>query len=320
MAISCECRHCTTKFWAPDNLAGQKIACPVCERGVRVPGGPPPLEGSEERRRARGAGPGGPSRPPSLMDVLEEELGPGAALAAAAEEMAGPRTSPPPGRAWEPGYRGMISRRSMIRLSPAAALGVLAAGALAFYVLILLAAPPVGKVLSLLLFLTGMGVVFTGVCWHLYVALREETACFVWSIVTFPFYFLYFLMTRWEKTRKPFLVIFGGLVLCAGSYGGMLYADFLASPAKKQPATGTGKPGSGPGLKFKLAPDAVPGSTAAEPAGKPGPQAPAGPAPDAAVKDPAKKPTPRPKTPPDEMDYEPAKDLTTPPTEGWKGK
>jgi len=309
MAISCQCRHCTTKFWAPDNLAGRKIACPVCERGVRVPGGPPSLEASEARLRGGGSGPAGIGRPPSLIDVLEEELGPGAALAAAAEEMAGPRTSPPPGRAWEPGYRGMISRRSMIRLSPAAALGVLGAGALAFYVLILLAAPPVGWLLSLLLFLTGIGVVFTGVCWHLYVALREETACFVWSLVTFPFYFLYFLMTRWEKTMKPFLVIFGGLLLCAGSFGGMLYTDFLAAPARKQPAAGAEKPGSAPGLKFRLAPEAAPGAAAA---------APAGPARDAAVQGPAKKAAPRPKTSPDEIDYEPAKDLTTPPTEAPK--
>jgi hypothetical protein len=234
--------------------------------------------------------------------------------------MAGPRTSPPPGRAWEPGYRGMISRRSMIRLSPAAALGVLGAGALAFYVLVLLAKPMLGWLLSLLLFLTGIGVVFTGVCWHLYVALREETACMVWSIVTFPFYFLYFLMTRWEKTKKPFLVIFGGLVLCGGSFGGMLYTDFLANPAKKQPAAGAEKPGATPGLKFKLGPDAAPGPTAAEPAGKPGAQAAAGQAPDPTGQAPAKKTTPRPKTSPDEMDYEPAKDLTTPPAEGWKDK
>jgi len=199
----------------------------------------------------------------------------------------------------------------MIRLSPAAALGVLGAGALAFYVLILLAKPLLGWLLSLLLFLTGIGVVFTGVCWHLYVALREETACMVWSIVTFPFYFLYFLMTRWEKTKKPFLVIFGGLLLCVGSFGGMLYANFLAAPAKKHPAAGGEKAGATPGLKFKLAPDAAPGPTAAAPAGS---------AQDPAGQAPAKKTTPRPKTPPDEMDYEPAKDLTTPPTEGWKGK
>jgi hypothetical protein len=167
--------------------------------------------------------------------------------------------------------------------------------------------------LSLLLFLTGIGVVFTGVCWQLYVALREETACFVWSLVPPFLYFFYFLMTRWEKTKKPFLVVFGGLLLCGGSFGGMLYADFLAHPAKKQPAVGGEKPGLGPALKFKLAPDAVPGGTAAEPAGKPAPQAPA-----AAAQGPAKKTPPRPKTPPDEIDYEPAKDLTTPPTEGWK--
>jgi len=310
MAISCECGHCTTKFWAPDNLAGRKIACPVCERRVRVPGGPPSLEAAQRRLGSGGSEPGVPGRPPSLIDVLEEELGPGAALAAAAEEMAGPRTSPPPGRAWEPGYRGMISRRSMIRLSPAAALGVLGAGALAFYVLVLLAKPMLGWLLSLLLFLTGIGVVFTGVCWHLYVALREETACMVWSIVTFPFYFLYFLMTRWEKTKKPFLVIFGGLVLCGGSFGGMLYTDYLANPAKKQPAASGGeKPGAAPGLKFKLAPDAAPGATAAVPAGQ---------AQDPAGQAPAKKPTARPKTSPDEMDYEPAKDLTTPPAEAWK--
>jgi hypothetical protein len=303
MAICCECRHCTTKFWAPDTLAGQKIACPVCERAVRVPG------------EARAPAAAGPPKAPSLLDVLEEELGPGAALTAAAEEMSGWRTSRPAGRAWEPGYRGMMSRRTMIRLSPQAALGVFGSGVLAFYVLILLAKPLLGWFLSLLLLLGGIALVFTGVCWQLYVALREETACFVWSVVTFPFYFLFFLMTRWEKTKNAFLVILGGLAVCGGAAGAMVYASYLANPHKEQPASAdqTGKPGAKKGVKLNLSLDPEP---AGADAGKAPPATPAGTAP----KPPPAKKTALPKPPANEVEYEPAKDLLTPPGEAWKDK
>jgi len=308
MAICCECRHCTTKFLAPDTLAGQTIACPVCERAVRVPG------------EARAPGAAVPPKAPSLLDVLEEELGPGAALAAAAEEMSGRPTSRPTGRAWEPGYRGMMSRRTMIRLSPRAALGVLGCGVLAFYVLILLAKPTLGIVLSWLLLSGGIALVFAGVCWHLYVALREQTACLVWSILGFPFYFLFFMMTRWDKTKKPFLVILGGLAVCGGSVGSMVYAYYLANPESARPASTDQpeKPRARGGVKLNLSLDPEPAAKSPEPAdadaGKGPPAAPAG----TTTQPPPAKKTPPAKPPANEVDYEPAKDLLTPPGETRK--
>lgn len=37
--IDFECPHCRQNLTAPDNMAGQTIACPVCQQEFQIPGG-----------------------------------------------------------------------------------------------------------------------------------------------------------------------------------------------------------------------------------------------------------------------------------------
>jgi len=306
MAITCECSHCTTTFWAPNSFAGRAIPCPVCERSVRVPGGNTLAPQQPPER----------PKTPSLLDVLEEEMGPASAIAAAANlRSAGP--SPGPGEsAWGSRAASVSLRRSTIRLSRRAALAVAGAGLLAFYTLILMAVPPLGKFLGWVMFLGGLGLVFSGVCWQLYLALRESTSCVVWSLVTFPFYYLFYLMSRWDRTRKSLAVTMAGIMVCVGSLGAIKYASYLAYP-KKAPAAG--RPDrSRPKSSLKARPALeTPAPAAASPAAaspavpeKPGQaKGPGGAAKKATAKTPAE----------DDYDIPPATDLITlPPGKGQK--
>ena len=295
MAITCECTHCTTRFWAPNSFAGRNIPCPVCEKSVRVPGGDSPLTEQAAPR----------PKTPSLVDVLEEEMGPASAIAAAAN--LGPAgTSPGPAEsAWGSRTASVSLRRSTIRLSRRAALAVAGAGLLAFYALILMAVPKLGIVLGVLLFLGGMALVFSGVCWQLYLALRESTSCMVWSLVTFPFYYLFFLMSRWERTRKSLAVTMAGIMVCVGSGLAIAYASHLANPKKAPAASRPDRSRPKSSLKARPALEA-PVPADASPA-----------APDKAgqTKGPGGVAKPAAKTPPADEDYDipPAKDLITVP-------
>jgi len=293
MAITCECAHCTTRFWAPNSFAGRKIPCPVCERSVRVPGGDAPAPEQPVQR----------PKTPSLLDVLEEEMGPASAIAAAARlGSAGP--SPGPGEsAWGSRTGSVSLRRSTIRLSRRAALAVAGAGFLALYTLILMAVPKLGIVLGVLLFLAGLGLVFSGVCWQLYLALRESTSCMVWSLVTFPFYYLFYLMSRWDRTRKSLAVTMAGIMVCVGSGLAIAYASHLAHP-KKAPAAGRpdrSRPKSSPKARPALETPAPAAASPAVPDKQGEGKTPGGATKPAAAKTPAE----------DDYDIPPAKDLIT---------
>jgi hypothetical protein len=116
--------------------------------------------------------------------------------------------------------------RNVVPLSHRAMIGLYGGGSASLFAIILLVFPKLGAFLSVLLFLAGVAVFFTGVCWQLYCALRESTACFVWSLIFVPYGFVYTL-SRWEKTRKPFAVMLGGVVLCLAATAAFAYAKKL---------------------------------------------------------------------------------------------
>jgi hypothetical protein len=245
MAIRCECRHCKTEFLAPDQFAGKRIACPVCQRSVYPPGpmpAAPATPGSPPVQPPSPAVQAGPVKTPTLFDAIEEELGPGVGAAGGGNAAA----------PWSPLSHGS---RSAIRLSRKAAIAVLILGSIAFLALVLFIAPKLGLLLGWLVLAGGLVLVFSGVCWQLYVALREQTSCLVWSIVC-PFYFLYFLLTRWDRTRKAFWTLFGGLAVCGGAIGAIVYAEIriaqAPAPAKtERPARPRSEPRSRKPVSWK---------------------------------------------------------------------
>jgi len=192
---------------------------------------------------------------------------------------------------------------------------VAAAGALGLYTLILLAVPKLGLFLGWLIFGAGLLLVFTGTCWQLYVALRESTSCMVWSIV-FPFYGLYFLITRWDKTRKAFATVLGGILVCGGAVGATVYANHLIE--QRQPAPSAGRPARPRSKPSK--PRAAPRPAPPSPGTKTGTAA-SGASPGQAPSKPtmSEKGVPG-KAAEEDYDIPPATDLVTPPPAGWDKK
>lgn len=326
MPIRCECGQCRTEFWAPENRAGKKIGCPVCRKTVLVPlagGAVQPVVPVRSAAPPPSVQPVGsiptvapipqsiqaapvqltpvqptPAKTPSLLDAIEEELGPSAAVS---RGNAGTGAADPWAR-----RRGSRSR-STIQLSPRAAILVAVAGALAVYTMILLTLPKLALLLTYLILLGGMGIVFSGMCWHLYIALRESTSCMAWAVAV-PFYAFYHLVTRWDKTRKPFRVMLLGWVVCAGSVAAIVYTQYRLDQRAATTASRPERPKAG--SKFR-----IPSTPSTSPA-----PAPASESSQAEAKSPAAKPKAAPAAEPKEVDYEPATDLLTPPPDADKKK
>lgn len=285
MPLRCHCDNCRTDFVAPEKAAGKKIACPVCHLVVRVPGDVAPMPSAAPAQPVA-------QKQPTLIEALDEAIGtrpmPMGAATPAREEI---------NRPWDPRY-GVGRSRSTIRLSRQAAIGVLVAGFLALYLIVLLALPRLGMVLGWVLFGGGVLLVFSGAVWQLYVAMREETACLIWSIV-FPFYAMFYLITRWDRTRKAFVTMLIGVAVCGGSLLAVMYANRMIGQRSGVVADKQEKP-----RPKAAAPRAEPAASVApaKPATKP-------------AAEPVAKPEPKPaaKKSDEDRDIAPATDLLTPP-------
>lgn len=76
--------------------------------------------------------------------------------------------------------------------------------------------PPLGMILSLVLILAGLILALIGGIRSLVDAFREDVVCgFLYLIV--PFYPLYYLVTRWEEQKGPFLMNVCGTLLIIGT-------------------------------------------------------------------------------------------------------
>ena len=69
-----------------------------------------------------------------------------------------------------------------------------------------------------LLTLVGFVIAMVGGIWILVIAFQESVLwgllCLFCNIIS-----LYYVITRWEKSKKPFLIELGGAVLCAIGQG-----------------------------------------------------------------------------------------------------
>lgn len=137
MPLRVPCARCTTECTVPDSFAGRVIPCPRC-------GAPIAIGGKASEASA-------PATP--LLDVLEEELKPGATVGPVVLQA-------------QPGY-GFRSR-GKLRLETRLALAVAAVGALAFFILMVALFPRFGVGLSWLVVAGGLVSLFAAVCWFLY--------------------------------------------------------------------------------------------------------------------------------------------------------
>ncbi len=86
--------------------------------------------------------------------------------------------------------------------------------------------------------LIGMALGATGGIWHLVLAFQEDPICGIMCMFV-PFYSLYYLITRWDETMRPFLVNLAGTFL--------LFAAFICLiamvPKDRQAKFNNGEPG-----------------------------------------------------------------------------
>jgi len=220
MPIRCECGHCKTEFWAPDKFVGRTLACPVCNKWVSAPGG--------ERH------PPAPAQPEPLASILDEEMGPGAALAGG---VAGQSASGPLYDAWasDGTWQGTRrSRREIVRIPLQAGIAIFAIGALVFYGVFLAAQPTFAAVIGWVLCAGGVGLILYGLGWEALIAMREREGPGIFVLI--PPLNLFYFMSQWDKTHKAFLAALGGVGVCLGSLGSVVLANYLAGRQEEQAA------------------------------------------------------------------------------------
>jgi len=76
----------------------------------------------------------------------------------------------------------------------------------------------------------GGTILFVSAIWITIIAYQESTSCILLSIFI-PFYDLYYLVTRWDKTKRPFII---GLIGFVALVGGIV-PTFMQTKADLEP-------------------------------------------------------------------------------------
>ena len=234
--ICLRCPHCHKTLGVPDTLAGSAAACPHCQQKFRVPQPktaeaddpaeervrPAPRPGRAEpsgkpRRRAdeEDESPGKRTRP-SVHDDEDEAPGPSEETFDGLEEVTDEDEPARPARKRRRKRRrkaasplGEMNQVLIAGLAVAAGCLVMALGSLLFPRLAIV--PGTVGVLALL----------GGHFWVLAIAFSDEFIHGIACLVV-PFYHVYYLLTHFEETKKPFfLQLFGFVIImmtsCVGS-------------------------------------------------------------------------------------------------------
>ena len=191
--------------------------------------------------RQTGLGAGGerhasePVQPEPLASILDEEMGPGMALAGG---VAGHAASPHLDDAWanDGTWQGTRrrSRREIVRIPLQAGIAIFAIGALVFYGVFLAAEPKFAAVIGWVLFAGGAGLIFVGLGWEALIAMREREGPGIFVLI--PPLNLYYFLSQWDKTYKACLTVLAGVCVCLGSFGTVRLADYLAGRQEEQAA------------------------------------------------------------------------------------
>jgi hypothetical protein len=200
MALTFFCKNCGKQFTVDESMAGRHGRCKQCGHEFDIPKVPPAAQPA-----------------PITADVYIGTLQPVAVMPAKTNQ-----TSPA-----EFAWLGPITKYALL------------AGAAVWLIGIILAACRIGLGAMAALggvFLIGMLMVSTGGITSLIVPFFESA---VQGLLCFfvPFYQLYYLITRWQPMKRPFLLWLGGIALLGGA--GLMFALL---PTNREPVALADRP------------------------------------------------------------------------------
>lgn len=196
MTISIECDHCLAKFRVQDQLAGKRVRCKTCSEPIRVPGGEtadPPVV----RRRK------------PVLDNLDDWDDSDSEMEL---ELPKPRVKPKKKKrrtASQFDFQGVAA--SILNQDIGGLLLKLGAVFILALFVVGIWSPSAA---SVFLLLVAGGAVFTmlGSWISIYViAAREHVMCFLFCVFV-PFYYLWFVLSRWDRTALSVSLFFGAWV------------------------------------------------------------------------------------------------------------
>jgi hypothetical protein len=245
--IRLDCPGCDKKLNVRDELAGRTVRCPQCKTTFRAPEPEPPDEGlPEERSTARPSRKPQPQPRPQRRPIEEDEDReaiterplPRGKRRPAGEDEDGDREAARRGRRRgddeedfeddEPRRRPAPKRKKKRRGGDAAGLisgiepfywGLIGVGVFWLLTLIPTFVWPAFSMVPLVL---GWLLAVAGGIWFLMVAFQDSALAGVLCLLV-PFYSLYYLITHFEETKRPFFVQLLGCLLvmtasCAGGF------------------------------------------------------------------------------------------------------
>jgi len=211
--IRVRCRHCGHVNEGPATAAGRAARCLQCAAPFVVPGGP-------ARRPAA----------PQPLDLVELEEGEPVADPRPAPRAASGRTRPGAAAAWWESARDLRIDPGAAWVAAMASVVVLAPTAMAFGPAVL----PHGLIRAICWLLVGLGFAMGvgGYLWLIVTPFREGVACGLLTTFLFPFYTIYYTLTRWGATYRPFLTMILGTVLLIAS---LFFAAVQREPGESIP-------------------------------------------------------------------------------------
>ncbi|WP_435005199.1 HEAT repeat domain-containing protein [Tundrisphaera lichenicola] len=236
MAITFHCESCGKRFDVDEGLAGKRAKCKQCGLSFVIPGATFPVGKPRSPHRAmppsharpadpppRGHDPFGFEEPPAPLPPRhadrDEEF----------EEVMPRRATMKPTKAAPPSHSGAISIAGLPAwgyLLLTLALGI----GMAF--VMSQASNSSMQVAALAVQVLVMVVSLGGGIACMVVAFRESVACGLMYLFV-PFYSLYYLCTRWDEMKKPFVISIGGVAMGLG-FALFLPAFFAASGAAER--------------------------------------------------------------------------------------
>lgn len=204
MPIRATCDSCFSEFTLKDEMAGRKFRCKDCGAVVQAPAG---------RRQPTGSRSGGTGRPAANRRPASQRRRP------VRDEFADDRDDySEPRRRPARGGRGKSRKKSGLSGGTIALLGV--GGFLLLVGLAGLFVPGIAMLYIILALITGVALSLWGGIKLLVTAFQEDAICGVMFLFV-PFYWLYFTITRWHETSKPFIVYALGVVAVLSAIGMM---------------------------------------------------------------------------------------------------
>jgi predicted Zn finger-like uncharacterized protein len=230
MPIDAQCGSCTTRYRVVDSAAGRRVKCRRCGNAIDLPGQAAPVDPfavlSELEKTAR---PVAASPDAALIQyrAVMSTVAPPKTVESATVKHGTSITDLQPGGVSALGARKRKREGSAFKLPggriiPLALLGV---------VLLLAGLSFISPIFALILMAVAYLVMLAGGLWGLIVAFRESIVCGLLCLFI-GIYALYYLITRWDEMKYPFLVQIAGFgLLFLGAFlahpGHMPFAEFI---------------------------------------------------------------------------------------------